>query len=72
MIRTIGGGASLVVSADAAGNVWTATFTAARTEILSDTDKQYFETADAMGKAYSFATYETAFAYASARETALV
>jgi hypothetical protein len=72
-IKTIDGGAYRIESLDAAGNRWTATFTATRTEILSDTlNKQYYETANSAGDRFAFESYANALTFAKARETALV
>jgi len=73
VIKTIDGGVYVVASADAAGNIWTAAFTAARREILSETlNKQYFESVGNGGQIHSFAAYDNALAFATTREAALV
>jgi hypothetical protein len=73
VIRTIDGGAYVIESVDAVGNVWTDLFTAERTDVLNGTlNKEYWETKDGDGDTYSFAAYESALTFAKEREAALV
>ncbi|GHV00919.1 hypothetical protein FACS1894211_09550 [Clostridia bacterium] len=77
VLRTIDGGVYRVESTDAAGNIWTTEFTATRTEVLSQTlNKQFWESAigttDGAVERYAFGTYDNAFAFAKARESALI
>ncbi|MCL2369689.1 MAG: hypothetical protein FWC80_00435 [Firmicutes bacterium] len=73
VIRTINGGAYVIESIDAAGNVWTADFTASRIEVMNNTiNKQFWETADEDGNRFSFDTFYNAFVFAVARERSLI
>ncbi len=62
-----------VVCTDAAGNVWKTSFVSTKPNVLTKTfQKEYYEAHDANGNYYTFASYESAFAFAVARETSFV
>lgn len=62
-----------VVCVDAAGNKWETTFTSSKQNVLTETlQKEYYEIYDENGDYYSFATYESAFNFAVARENTYV
>lgn len=72
-IHTIDTGVYSVEVVDAAGNSWTAEFVSTKKNVLSDTlQKEYYEIHDADGNYFSFASYDSAFAFAVARENSYV
>lgn len=72
-IFTIDTGVYKVVSVDAAGNTWETEFTSSKQNVKTQTlQKEYFETYDANGNYFSFASYDSAFAFAFAREKSFV
>ena len=73
VIYTINAGEYEVVVTDAAGNVWSTSFTSTKKNILTDTlVNQYYEVEDADGKATAFSSYENALNYAKAVESGYV
>lgn len=72
-VYTMDTGKYNVVCTDAAGNVWETSFTSSKHNVLTQTfQKEYYEAHDANGNYYTFATYESAFAFAAAREMTFV
>lgn len=72
-VYTIDTGVYKVVCTDAAGNVWETEFVSVKQNILTETlQKEYYEAPDAEGEFYSFATYDSAFAFAVEREKSFV
>ncbi|MBO5480272.1 MAG: hypothetical protein J6A63_03685, partial [Clostridia bacterium] len=68
-LHTVDGGSYEVVCTDAAGNVWTSSFTSKKDNIVTETVvKQYYEAFDTAGTYYAFSTYEKAFEFACAYE----
>ncbi len=62
-----------VVCIDAAGNEWQAEFKSTKQNVLTETfQKEYYEAADKDGNYYTFSTYESALAFAVARESEFV
>ena len=73
IIHTIDTGAYHVVCTDAAGNVWTGDFTATTVNVPTQTlQQEYWEATDKDGNAYSFESYDNAFAFACEREKGYV
>ena len=72
-VYTIDTGVYKVVCTDAAGNVWETEFVSAKQNVITETlQKEYYEAPDAEGEFYSFATYDSAFAFAVEREKSFV
>ncbi len=72
-IHTIDTATYKVVVTDAAGNTWSTEFASTKKNVLTDTlQKEYFEAYDVNGDYFSFATYENALAFATARENGYV
>ena len=72
-VYTIDTGVYTVVCTDAAGNVWETEFVSAKQNVLTETlQKEYYEAPDAESEYYSFATYDSAFAFAVEREKTFV
>ena len=72
-IYTIDTGVYNVYVSDAAGNTWETQFVSTKKNVLTDTLQQkYFETHDADGNYFTFATYDSAFAFAVERERGYV
>lgn len=72
-VYTIDTGVYKVVCTDAAGNVWETEFVSVKQNVLTETlQKEYYEAPDAEGEFYSFATYDSAFAFAVEREKSFV
>ena len=72
-IYTIDTGEYKVSVLDAAGNQWETQFTSSKPSVLTKAlQKEYYETFDANGDFFAFASYESALAFATAREKALV
>ena len=68
-IYTIDKGVYEVVATDAAGNRWETSFESSKQNVLTKTlQKEYYEIYDINGEYFSFAGYESAFAFAVARE----
>ncbi len=62
-----------VICEDYAGNKWETTFTSSKRNVFTETlQKEYYEIYDANGEYFSFATYESAFNFAVARENTYV
>ena len=73
VIYTINAGKYEVVVTDAAGNVWSTSFTSTKKNILTDTlVNQYYEVKDVAGNASSFSNYENAINYAKTVESGYV
>lgn len=73
VIHTIDTGVYKVKAVDMAGNVWETEFTSTKQNVLTKTlQKEYYEIYDVNGDYYSFATYESAFNFAVARENSYV
>ena len=73
VIYTINAGKYDVIVTDAAGNVWSTSFTSTKKNILTDTlVNQYYEVEDADGKATAFSNYENALNYAKAVESGYI
>ena len=73
IIHTISSGEYEVIVTDAAGNVWSTSFTSTKKNILTDTlVNQYYEVEDADGKSTAFSSYENALNYARAVESGYV
>ena len=63
IIHTIDTGVYEVICTDAAGNVWTDSFTATTVNVPTQTlQQEYWEATDKDGNAYSFENYDNAFA----------
>lgn len=72
-VYTIDTGIYKVVCTDAAGNVWETEFVSVKQNVLTEAlQKEYYEAPDAKGEFYSFATYDSAFAFAVEREKSFV
>ncbi len=72
-IYTINTANYVVVCKDAAGNEWSTEFKSTKQNVLTQTfQKEYFEAADAEGNYYTFASYESALAFTTARENGFV
>lgn len=72
-IYTIDTGVYDVHVTDAAGNTWETRFSSTKKNMVTDTLQQkYFETHDADGNYFTFATYDSAFAFAVERERGYV
>lgn len=72
-VYTIDTGVYKVVCTDAAGNAWKTEFVSVKQNVLTETlQKEYYEAPDAEGEFYSFATYDSAFAFAVEREQSFV
>jgi len=72
-IYTINTGVYVVEVIDAAGNVWDTEFTSTKQNVLTKTlQKEYYEIHDKEGNYYSFASYDSAFAFAVEREKTYV
>ncbi len=72
-IYTIDTGMYKIVVTDAAGNVWNTEFASTKKNVLTDTlQKQYFEIYDADGNYFAFSSYESALAFATARENGYI
>lgn len=72
-VYTIDTGVYKIVVTDAAGNVWNTEFTSTKKNVLTDTlQKQYFEIYDADGNYFSFSSYDSALAFATARENGYI
>ncbi len=72
-IYTIDTGVYDVHVTDAAGNTWETQFSSTKKNMVTDTLQQkYFETHDADGNYFTFATYEAAFKFAVERERGYV
>lgn len=73
IVNTIDTGVYEVVCTDAAGNVWTDSFSSAAVNITTKTlQKEFWEATDASGNPYSFENYDNAFAFACLREKGYV
>lgn len=73
VIYTIDTGVYNVHVTDAAGNTWETDFASTKKNMVTDTlQQQYFETHDADGNYFTFATYEAAFNFAVERERGYV
>lgn len=73
LIYTIDTGTYNVHVTDAAGNTWETSFASTKKNMVTDTLQQkYFETHDAEGNYFTFATYDSAFAFAVERERGYV
>lgn len=73
LIYTIDTGVYDVHVTDAAGNTWETHFASTKKNMVTDTLQQkYFETHDADGNYFTFATYDSAFAFAVEREKGFV
>lgn len=72
-IYTIDTGVYNVHVTDAAGNTWGTQFSSTKKNMVTDTLQQkYFETHDAEGNYFTFATYDSAFVFAVERERGFV
>ncbi len=72
-IYTIDTASYIVVCVDSAGNEWTAEFKSTKQNVLTETfQKEYYEAADKDGNYYTFSTYDSALAFAIARENEFV
>ena len=72
-IYTIDTGVYHVVCEDAAGNIWETTFSSSKRNVYTQTfQKEYYEAHDSEGNYYTFSSYESAFAFAVARENSYV
>lgn len=72
-IYTIDTGVYNVVCVDEAGNKWETYFTSSKTNVPTATfQKEYYEAYDSEGNYYTFASYENALAFATARENGYV
>ena len=72
-VYTIDTGVYKVVCTDAAGNVWETEFVSVKQNVLTETlQKEYYEAPNAESEFYSFATYDSAFAFAVEREKSFV
>lgn len=72
-IHTIDTGVYQVVCEDAAGNIWKTEFTSTKRNIMTQTfQKEYYEAFDKDGNYYTFASYDSAFAFAVTREKSYV
>ena len=72
-IYTIDTGVYKVVATDRAGNVWETEFKSTKVNVLTQTLQQkYYEVYDENGDYYAFTSYESAYAFAVARENGLV
>ena len=72
-VYTMDTGEYKVVCTDAAGNVWESSFVSEKRNVLTQTfQKEYYEAHDADGNYYTFSSYESAFAFAVAREKSFV
>lgn len=72
-IYTIDTGIYKVRVEDAAGNVWTTEFTSTKQNVLTETfQKEYYEASDKDGNHFTFASYDSAFAFAVNREKGFV
>ena len=72
-IYTIDTGVYVVSVLDAAGNTWEMEFFSNRQNVFTQTlQKEYYEAHDAEGTYYSFASYDSAFAFAVKREKTYV
>ncbi len=72
-IYTIDTGKYEVICFDAAGNEWKTEFQSTKQNVLTETfQKEYFEAADKDGNYYTFSTYDSALAFAVARENGYV
>lgn len=73
IVNTIDTGVYEVVCTDAAGNVWTDSFSSTAVNITTKTlQKEFWEATDADGNSYSFENYDNAFAFACLREKGYV
>ena len=73
IVYTMDTGKYEVVCTDAAGNVWETSFVSTKPNVLTKTfQKEYYEAHDANGNYYTFASYESAIAFAVARELSFV
>ena len=73
VIHTIDTGVYSIVVEDMAGNTWTTKFSSTKRNVLTQTfQKEYYEAHDAEGNYYTFSSYESAFAFAVAREKSFV
>ncbi len=72
-IHTIDTGAYFVSVVDEAGNTWECEFVSTKQNVLTKTlQKEYYEIHDENGEYFSFATYDSAFAFAVNREKTYV
>lgn len=72
-IHTIDTGVYQVVCEDAAGNIWETEFISTKRNIMTQTfQKEYYEAFDKDGNYYTFASYDSAFAFAVNREKSYV
>ncbi len=72
-IYTIDTGVYNVHVTDAAGNTWETQFSSTKKNMVTDTlQQEYFEAHDADGNYFTFATYDSAFAFAVERERGYV
>ena len=72
-IYTIDTGVYKVVATDRAGNVWETEFESTKVNVLTQTLQQkYYEVYDENGDYYAFTSYESAYAFAVARENGYV
>ncbi len=73
VIYTIDTGVYNVKVVDYANNEWNTQFTSTKKNVLTDTlQKEYYEIYDADGNYFSFASYDSAFAFATERENSYV
>ena len=72
-IYTIDTGVYFVEVVDEAGNVWDTEFVSTKQNVLTQTlQQEYYEIHDAEGNYFSFASYDSAFAFAVEREKTYV
>ena len=72
-VYTIDTGKYYVTSIDEAGNVWDTEFVSTKQNVLTKTlQQEYYEIHDAEGNYFSFASYDSAFAFAVEREKTYV
>lgn len=72
-IYTIDTGVYNVVCVDEAGNKWETSFTSSKTNVPTETfQKEYYEAHDSEGNYYTFASYDSALAFAVNREKSCV
>ena len=73
VIHTIDTGVYSILVEDMAGNTWETEFNSTKRNVLTQTfQKEYYEAHDVEGNYYTFSSYESAFAFAVAREQSLV
>ncbi len=73
IVNTIDTGVYEVVCTDAAGNIWSDSFSSTAVNVATKTlQKEFWEITDANGEFYSFESYENAFNFACSRERTFV